>query len=85
MWTVAPGATAFSMKHDQAVRREIVDALQSNPPKTPRMLDPDSDRDDRLGVGLPAEHATFNPTQLCLVNLDVPGSRSRPGPTIAVR
>jgi hypothetical protein len=61
------------MKHDQAVRREIVDALQSNPPKTPGMLDPDSDRDDRLGVGLPAEHATFNPTQLCLVNLDVPG------------
>ena len=49
----------------------IVDALQSNPPKTPGMLDLNRDRDDRLGVGLPAEHPALNPTQICLIDLDV--------------
>ena len=59
-------------ERDQAVLRDIVDALQSNPPETLGVLDLDSDRDDRLGVGLPAEDPTLNPAQICLVDLDVP-------------
>ena len=33
------------------------------------------DRDDRLGVGLPAEYAAFNPAQVSLVDLD-PASKA---------
>ena len=60
-------------ERDQAVLGDIVDTLQSNPPETPGVLDLNSDRDDRLGIGLPAEHTTLDPTQVRLVDLDVPG------------
>ena len=60
-------------ERDQAVLGDIVDALQSNPPETLGVLDLDGDRDDRLGVGLPAEHAAFNPAQVGLVDLDQAG------------
>ena len=85
MWTVAPGSTALSMNKNQTVLRDIIDALQSNPPKTPGMLDLNRDRDDRLGVGLPAEHSAFNAADR-LVDLDVSGQPlARPDITIAVR
>jgi hypothetical protein len=60
-------------ERDQAVPGEIVDALQPNTPETLGLLDLDRDRDDRLGVGLPAEHAALDPTQVCLVDLDEAG------------
>jgi hypothetical protein len=58
-------------ERDQAVLGDIVDALQPNPPETLGVLDLDRDRDDRLGVGLRAEHPALNPTQICLIDLDV--------------
>ena len=62
-------------ERDQAVLGDVVDALQSNPPETLGVLDLDGDRDDRLGVGLPAEYAAFNPAQVGLVDLD-PASKA---------
>ena len=60
-------------ERDQAVLGNVVDASQPNSPETLGLLDLDRDRDDRLGVGLPAEHAPFNATQVCLVDLDPAG------------
>jgi hypothetical protein len=58
-------------ERDQAVLGDVVDTLAPDPSKTLGMLDLDSDRDDRLGVGLPTEHPSFDSTQVRLVNLDV--------------
>ena len=62
-------------ERDQAVLGDVVDALQSDPPETLGVLDLDGDRDDRLGVGLPTEHAAFDSTQVRLVDLD-PASKA---------
>jgi hypothetical protein len=60
-------------ERDQAVLRDIIDALQSNAPETLGVLDLDRDRDDRLGSGLPAVDSGFDTADVRLVDLDQAG------------
>jgi hypothetical protein len=72
-------------ERDHAVLGDVVDTLQPDPSKTLGMLDLDSDRDDRLGVGLPTEHPSYDSPKYASSTSTWPASRSRPGRTIAVR